>query len=57
MRRPGKLGVIEPGAWADIIIVDGDPLQDVGLLEEQGAHLAAIIKGGQFVKNRLGGGA
>lgn len=53
VRRPGKLGVIEPGAWADLIVVDGDPLKDITLLENQGAHLAAIMKGGIFHKNRL----
>jgi imidazolonepropionase-like amidohydrolase len=56
IRRPGRLGVIEPGAWADLIVVDDDPLEDIHLLENQGAHLAAIVKGGQFHKNRLGGG-
>lgn len=53
VRRPGKLGVIEPGAWADLIVVNGDPLKDITLLENQGAHLAAIMKGGAFHKNRL----
>lgn len=53
LRRPGKLGVIEPNAWADLIVVDGDPLQDVKLLEGQGRHLSAIMKGGRFHKNRL----
>jgi len=53
VRRPGKLGVIEPEAWADLIVVDGDPLEDITLLEGQGAHLAAIVKGGVFHKNRL----
>lgn len=56
VRRPGKLGVIEPGAWADLIVVDGDPLQDIRLLEGQGQHLSAIMKGGKFHKNRLGAG-
>lgn len=53
LRRPGKLGTIAPGAWADMIVVDGDPLSDIHLLEGQGRHLSAIMKGGQFHKNRL----
>ena len=53
VRRPGKLGTVAPGAWADLIVVDDDPLRDMGLLEGQGRHLAAIMKGGQFHKNRL----
>lgn len=57
VRRPGQLGCIAPGAWADLIVVDGDPLSDITLLEKQGAHLSAIMKGGRFHKNRLGAAA
>lgn len=53
IRRPGKLGTVAPGAWADLIVVDDDPLQDITLLEHQGARLAAIVQGGRFHKNRL----
>jgi imidazolonepropionase-like amidohydrolase len=53
IRQPGRLGVIEPEAWADLIVVDDDPLQDIGLLEGQGAHLPVIMKGGTFHKNQL----
>jgi imidazolonepropionase-like amidohydrolase len=53
LRRPGKLGVVAPDAWADLIVVDGDPLRDIRLLEGQGRHLLAIMKGGVFHKNRL----
>lgn len=54
VRRPGQLGTIATDAWADLIVVDGDPLSDITLLEKQGAHLSAIMKGGTFYKNRLG---
>ena len=54
VRMEGKLGVIEPGAFADLIVVDGNPLKDLGLFQEQGKHLSAIMKGGTFNKNRLG---
>ena len=57
VRRPGKLGVIEPGAWADLIVVDGDPLKDISVLEGQGKNLKAIVKGGQFHKNLLSAAA
>ncbi|WMS41397.1 amidohydrolase family protein [Acuticoccus sp. MNP-M23] len=57
VRRPGQLGTIAPDAWADLIVVDGDPTKDVTLLEGQGAHLSAIVKGGAFYKNRLGAAA
>jgi imidazolonepropionase-like amidohydrolase len=57
VRRPGRLGTVAPDAWADMIVVDDDPLKDIGLLEGQGAHLAAIVKGGRFHKNRLAAAA
>jgi imidazolonepropionase-like amidohydrolase len=53
LNRTGELGVIAPGALADFVVVDGDPLQDLGLLQDQGAHMPAIMKGGVFVKNEL----
>src|SRR5688572_28369962 len=53
IRMPGKLGVIEPGAIADLLVVDGDPSRDLGLFQDQGAHLSVIMKGGLFHKNRL----
>ena len=33
---------------------DGDPTKDLKLFQEEGRHLAAIMKGGRFYKNRLG---
>jgi imidazolonepropionase-like amidohydrolase len=53
LRREGTLGVIAPGALADLLVVDGNPLVDLGLLQKQGAHLTAIMKGGVFHKNQL----
>lgn len=53
IRRPGLLGCVAPGAWADLIVVDGDPLENISLLEGQGRHLAAILQGGRFHKTRL----
>jgi len=53
VRMQGKLGVIEPGAIADLLVVDGDPLKNLGLLQDQGAHLSVIMKDGRFHKNRL----
>jgi imidazolonepropionase-like amidohydrolase len=52
--QAGELGVIAPGARADLLVVDGDPLRDLGLLEGQGKHLAAVVKGGRFYVDRLG---
>ena len=53
VRQDGKLGVIEPGAVADLLVVDGDPLKDLGLFKDGGPHLAAIVKAGRFHKNAL----
>lgn len=52
-RTEGKLGTIAPGAYADLLVVDGDPVKNLGLFQEQGKHLSAIMKGGKFHKNRL----
>ncbi len=49
----GRAGVIEPGADADLLVVDGNPLQDWSLLEEQGAHIPGIMQAGQWVKQAL----
>lgn len=53
LNAAGDLGVVAPGALADLLVVDGDPLADLTLLQNQGAHLPAIMKGGRFVKRRL----
>jgi imidazolonepropionase-like amidohydrolase len=51
--RAGELGVVAPGARADLLVVDGDPLADLTRLAEPEKHLAAIVKDGKFVVNRL----
>jgi imidazolonepropionase-like amidohydrolase len=54
LRLEGRIGTVAPGAHADLIVVDGDPLRDLYLLTGQGGHMPIILKGGQFVKrNRL----
>jgi imidazolonepropionase-like amidohydrolase len=45
-----KIGTIETGKWADIIAVDGDPLQDINTLQ----HVRFVMKGGEVVKNEYG---
>jgi imidazolonepropionase-like amidohydrolase len=47
---PGKVGSLEPGAWADIVAVDGNPLQDVTTLE----RVKFVMKGGDVVRNEYG---
>ena len=56
LRRPGELGVIAPGACADLLLVDGDPLRDIGVLGGQGERLDLVVRAGEIVVNRLGAG-
>jgi len=53
VRMEDKLGCLKAGAFADILVVDGNPLKDLKLLQGQGQHLSAIMKAGRFHKNRL----
>lgn len=50
LRMEGKVGCVLPGAHADLVVVDGDPLADLALLTGQGRHMPIIIQGGRFVK-------
>lgn len=50
---PGKLGVIEEGALADLIVVDGNALEDIQLLTDPENNLLLIIKNGKVYKNLL----
>ena len=53
LRMDGKLGVVAPGACADIIVVDGNPFDDLGLFQEQGKYLPVIMTNGRVHKNTL----
>jgi imidazolonepropionase-like amidohydrolase len=50
LKLEGKIGTIAPGAHADLIVVDGDPLEDLSLLTRQGRHMPVIMKAGAFVR-------
>ncbi|OJY87915.1 MAG: hydrolase [Sphingobacteriales bacterium 40-81] len=52
---PGKLGVVEKGALADLILVDGNPLQDLSLIADPANKFLVIIKNGKVEKNLLEG--
>ncbi len=49
----GEIGVIAPGALADLLVIEGNPLKDLNLLQEQGRFMSVIMQGGKFVKNEL----
>jgi imidazolonepropionase-like amidohydrolase len=50
---PGKLGVIEEGAYADLLLINGDPLKDISVLTNPNKNLALIMKDGKIYKNSL----
>jgi imidazolonepropionase-like amidohydrolase len=50
---PGKLGVVEQGALADVLLVDGDPIANIKLIEDPAKNFLVIMKDGKIVKNTL----
>ena len=50
---PGRLGVVEEGALADLLLVDGNPLEHIGLIADAGRTLVVIMKDGTIYKNLL----
>ncbi|MBS0251289.1 MAG: amidohydrolase family protein [Proteobacteria bacterium] len=50
---PGKLGVIEEGAYADLLLINGDPLKDISILTKPEENLALIMKDGKIYKNAI----
>ena len=53
MMMEGRLGCVAADAHADLIVVDGDPLADLGLLAADGKNLRLIMRAGELVKNEL----
>ncbi len=51
--REGPIGVIKEGAYADMILVDGNPLGDVSVLAEYNENIKLIMKDGKIYKNTL----
>ena len=51
--KEAKLGVLEEGAWADMLLVDGDPTQDIDVLRDFDKNFRVIIKDGTIYKNTL----
>ncbi|CAL1711386.1 unnamed protein product [Somion occarium] len=53
MLRDNKIGRIQPGSYADILVLDANPLDDVTILDWPEDHLYAVIKEGRVVSSRL----
>jgi imidazolonepropionase-like amidohydrolase len=53
LRLEGQVGVVAPGALADPLVIDGNPLDDIRVLTTPEAALKLIMKEGQVYKNEL----
>ncbi|MGQ3030542.1 MAG: amidohydrolase family protein, partial [Ferrovibrionaceae bacterium] len=53
LQMRGEIGRIVPGARADMLVVDGDPLRDLGVMQDPDRFLKAVVKDGKFFKDAL----
>jgi len=55
LRSPyeGRLGVVEEGALADLLLVEGDPIENIRLVEDPDRNFRVIMKDGRIFKNTL----
>ena len=55
LRSPyhGKMGVVQEGALADLLLVDGNPVENIKLVENPATNFFVIMKGGEVYKNLL----
>ncbi|MDT5251078.1 MAG: hypothetical protein QOH07_8 [Mycobacterium sp.] len=53
MGLAGETGTVAVGALADLLVIDGDPSTDIGLLSDPAAFIPAVMKGGVFMKDQL----
>ena len=51
LNHRGKLGVIAPQAYADLIVVDGNPLKDLSLFTQNGKYIPLVMKNGKIYKD------
>jgi imidazolonepropionase-like amidohydrolase len=53
LRLVGQVGVVAPGAFADLLVIDGNPLEDIGVLTTPERTLKLIMKNGHVYKHEL----
>lgn len=53
LREEEQLGVVKAGAYADLLFVEGNPLENIEVLLNQGTQLKGILKNGEWIKNQL----
>lgn len=51
----GQLGVVAAGAIADLVVLDGNPLEDIGVVADEGARVEYVLQRGALVKRQAGG--
>lgn len=54
MRQEGRIGTLARGAWADLLVVEGDPTRELSMLSEPARGIALIMQAGRMVFDRLG---
>jgi imidazolonepropionase-like amidohydrolase len=54
MREEGRIGELVAGAWADVLLVDGDPTRELSMLTKPDEGIRLIVQAGRVVKSRLG---
>ncbi|MDE2566378.1 MAG: amidohydrolase family protein, partial [Burkholderiales bacterium] len=54
LRQEGRLGELVPGAWADLLVVDGDPTRGLSMLAEPATGIRLLMQGGRVVRSSLG---
>ena len=47
----GQIGTLQPGAFADVLVLERDPLKDLSVLSGQGDGIRTIVKGGEIIKH------
>ena len=53
IRQEGKLGTLKAGAYADLLLIDGDPLTNLNLIADPAKNFVVIMKDGKIYKNTL----
>jgi imidazolonepropionase-like amidohydrolase len=53
MKKTGQVGCIQPGAYADLLVLEENPLQNIHAMTKPDESFSMIMKGGQMVRNRL----
>jgi len=53
IRQDAHIGQIVPGAWADLLVLDGDPTQDLSVMADPARGIRLLMQGGRVVRSRL----